>query len=931
MLRRLRFLAAALLAYPIAPAEAPAAALRTPAPVAGPVTAPAAPFAAGLTPWLSAPQRNSGLYGMPLTVPVLGAAPALLPAPALSPDALRRDPLRPALSVALPQAAPGPTTAKTAAPSAVAAALSAGPPGAAADSRAPPEGKAAELGAAFDGSAQSRPLSILVAGAEAVPFVKTGGLADVVDAVARGLAGRGHDVTLVLPNYRGLKRQGLDLQPAGEVLIPVGDRVERGLLLVGEHAGVRVVLVHHPGYFDRDGGPYSSYSGYSSYDAYSAGGSDDADERFGFYARAALEAARTLGIRPDVVHAHDWHAALIPAFLRLVYKADPFFAATRTVMTIHNIAFQGAFGRDSALKLGFSAEDVDRGPLGHLGGFNMLKAGIRLADAVTTVSPNYAREITDTKEFGMGMEDALAARPGGVSGILNGVDPALNDPRQDEFLARNYGTADAAEGKAANKAEFQRRLGLEVTPDAPLFVVASRLAQQKGIDLIMKAAREILNLGGQLAITGSGDQDLEASAARLAAEYPGRVAVHPFDEVLVHLLYAAGDFLLMPSRFEPCGLSQLIAQRFGTLPLVTRLGGLADTVTDWRSDPEKGDGLFLSAVGAPALAEAAAAAVRLFRDRAALARTRRTAMEKDSSWGPALDAYEALLRRLTGTGPVAPDFGAKHGTEIANKASILRETDAALGRSKPPALEYIFVRPLPAWKLSRDSGSGTNPYGHAVVRYTLPDGTQKVMNIVGAKGREMVNFLDPRDYLYGTNVFDTGSEQGGVYNRGMFSVRIEDLPPERIMALDRYYTGLAARAKSRQAKFFLAFPNLLNFLARFIPALRAEWGNCALWASKGLTAAGILSRPTAWPKEIWVDLYERYRAQDPSNVSTVSYRRVRHAVQTKGKQVDTHGLVAPLRWRESWKYWDLERFSDTAVSVPEGTMAARVLPTGRTP
>jgi starch synthase len=498
--------------------------------------------------------------------------------------------------------------------------------------------------AAFDGSAEGRPLSILIAGAEAVPYVKTGGLADVVDAVARGLAGRGHDVTLVLPNYRGLKRQGMELRPAGEVAVPVDGRIERGLLLVGEREGVRVVLVDHPGYYDRDGGPYSGYSGY---DAYSAGGDSDADVRFGFYARAALEAVKVLGIKPDVVHSHDWHAALIPAFLKLVYKADPFFAAAKTVLTIHNIAFQGAFGKDSAVKLGFKAEDVDQGPLGFKGGLNMLKAGIELADSVTTVSPTYAREITDTPEFGMGMEASLAARRDGVSGILNGVDPALNDPRTDLLVGRNYGADDAASGKAANKGALQARLGLEPKPDAPLFVVASRFAQQKGIDLIVEAARSILALGGQLAITGSGDKDLEEKAAGLAAEFPGQVAVHPFDEVLVHLVYAAGDFLLMPSRFEPCGLSQLIAQRFGTLPLVTRLGGLADTVTDWRSDPDKGDGLFLSAVSALALADAVAEAVKLYSDKAALAKVMRSAMEKDSSWGPAMDAYEALLRRLS--------------------------------------------------------------------------------------------------------------------------------------------------------------------------------------------------------------------------------------------------------------------------------------------
>ncbi|MDD5628036.1 MAG: glycogen/starch synthase, partial [Elusimicrobia bacterium] len=582
---------------------------------------------------LAAPGLGGGLSVSAAPAPQLRSAPAaiLSAAPALAP------------------AAPG-----QAGPSALSAASQAQAPEQADAERAPPvsgEEQAAELGAAFDGKAEAKPLSILVAGAEAVPFVKTGGLADVVDAVSRGLAGRGHDVTLVLPDYRQLRRDGLELRPAGEVFVPVNGKIERALLLQGEREGVRVVLVHHAGYYDRDGGPYSGYSAYSAYDAYNAGGATDADERFGFYARAALEAAKVLGVRPDVVHAHDWHAALIPAFLKYIYKADPFFAATRTVLTIHNIAYQGVFGREAALKLGFSAADADSGALTRNGDTNFLNSGLALADAVTTVSPTYAKEIRAGAEFGMGMEDTLNARPDGVGGILNGVDPALNDPRTDQHVSRNYGVSDAAAGKAANKAELQRRLGLDQKADAPLFVVASRLAEQKGIDLILEAAEAVLRLGGQLAVTGSGDPELERRAAELAAAHPGRVAVHPFDEVVVHLVYAAGDFLLMPSRFEPCGLSQLIAQRYGTLPLVTRTGGLADTVTDLRDDPARGDGLFIREPTAAALAETVAAAVAAYRGPEGLARARRTAMEKDSSWGPALDAYEALLYRLAGRRP----------------------------------------------------------------------------------------------------------------------------------------------------------------------------------------------------------------------------------------------------------------------------------------
>lgn len=273
--------------------------------------------------------------------------------------------------------------------------------------------------------------------------------------------------------------------------------------------------------------------------------------------------------------------------------------------------------------------------------------------------------------------------------------------------------------------------------------------------------------------------------------------------------------------------------------------------------------------------------------------------------------------------PAPEDFGARNGGEIANKASVLSELDKALGRSKPPALEYIFVSPLAVWKLPTDSGSGTNPYGHAVVRYTLPGGEQKVMNIVGKPGREMVNFLRPEDYLYGTGVFDTGSEQGGVYNRGMISLRVEELPAEKLLALDRYYTGLRERSRSGEAGFALALSRVKNFFNRLLGRSK-EWGNCAAWTSNGLVAAGILDEPTTWPKELWVELYEKYSKLEPSNVHGVSYRRVLHAAQTYGKLAETHGFVAPLRVRRNIRYWDLEDFSSAVVEVPEGSRTAGV-------
>jgi starch synthase len=492
--------------------------------------------------------------------------------------------------------------------------------------------------AMFDGA-----LKILIAGSEAVPFIKTGGLADVVDALSRGFAARGHDVTLVLPKYRDLKTSGIELKQAGTVSVAIDGRRETANLLVGKRDGVRVVLLEHPEFYERKGGPYAAKHEALGLSAYDAGSIDDADERFGFYAHAALEAMRVLDIKPDIVSAHDWHAALIPAFLKSAYKNDPFFAGTKTALTIHNIAFQGAFALATAAKLGF-----DEAALEHKGGANYLKSGIVNADAVTTVSPTYAREIIENILFGMGLEGPLRARADGVHGIINGIDPVMYDPATDPDIAHHYGISDVAEGKAANKATIQAKLGLDAEPDAPLFLVASRLAHQKGIDMIFDSARDVVRLGGQLLIMGAGDAQTEALRAALVLAFPGRVASYPFDEKFVRMGFAAADFLLMPSRFEPCGLSQLIAQRYGTLPLVTSTGGLADTVRDLRDDPVHGDGLIIRSIASISLSRTIADAIKGYHTPQALPLARRAAMTKDSSWDVSLDVYEALFRRLVG-------------------------------------------------------------------------------------------------------------------------------------------------------------------------------------------------------------------------------------------------------------------------------------------
>ncbi len=569
---------------------------------------------------LTAPSISDASLPLNVSLPTPSALSAVAPAPAVVP----------VLSAAVPAAA----QAVPAALSALKAAVPATPEKPSAPVAA--EDRKSASNAMFDGA-----LKVLIAGSEAVPFIKTGGLADVVDALSRGFAARGHDVTMVLPKYKDLKTAGVELEKMGTVSVPIGGRVETANVLVGRRDGVRVVLLEHPEFYERKGGPYAAKHEALGLSAYEAAGIDDADERFGFYARASLEVMKLLDVKPDVISAHDWHAALIPTFLKTVYKNDSFFAGTKTTLTIHNIAFQGAFALATAGKLGFDDADLD-----HKGGANFMKSGIVNADAVTTVSPTYAKEIIENLLFAMGLEAPLRARPDGVHGIINGIDPALYDPATDPDVVHHYDIDGVAEGKAANKAAIQAQLGLDPKPDAPLFLVASRLAHQKGVDMIFDSARDVVRLGGQLLIMGAGDAQTEALRAALVLAFPGSIASYPFDEKFVRMGFAAADFLLMPSRFEPCGLSQLIAQRYGTLPIVTRVGGLADTVRDLRDDPIHGDGLIIRAVASISLSRAIADAVSGYHHPGALPLARRAAMSKDSSWEISLDVYEALFRRL---------------------------------------------------------------------------------------------------------------------------------------------------------------------------------------------------------------------------------------------------------------------------------------------
>jgi starch synthase len=463
-----------------------------------------------------------------------------------------------------------------------------------------------------------QPLTVWMAASEAVPYVKTGGLADVVTSLSDELARQGHRPAVFLPMYKSVRAD--EAVPVGEFHVP-GDGGEPVKLLKTRRGGVDVFLLAHDGHFGVSE-PYAY--------GYGQGGTD----RFVFYSRAVHEAARFMGARPDILHAHDWQASLA---VPLNEKSRGFAA---TMLTLHNLAYQGWLSRKEMSEL-----DLDwlEPKLRHGEGYGLLKAGIESADKLTTVSRTYAREIQDPR-FGLGLSDALSRRSQDLEGIVNGIDTESWNPRTDPALRARFGLLSAAAGKMLNKMALQRDAGLVVDGHVPLFGFAARLVEQKGIDFIASILPKIVDKGGQVAIAGAGPT--QAAALRdWASRFPKRVyAPLVFDETLARRIFSASDFLLMPSRFEPCGLSQLIAMRYGSIPIVTPTGGLIDTVVDGRT------GLFMSEASAKALLDAVVRALELFRRAEKLFEMRAAAMAGDWSWGPAAQAYlklyrEALSRR----------------------------------------------------------------------------------------------------------------------------------------------------------------------------------------------------------------------------------------------------------------------------------------------
>lgn len=472
-------------------------------------------------------------------------------------------------------------------------------------------------------------MKVLFAASEVYPLVKTGGLADVAAALPAALARLGVSMRVIMPAYRGVPARLRDARTIATVEV----RGQALTVLAGTHTdnGVPLLLLDAPALFDRAGGPYVDAEGHAF---------GDNALRFATFCEAVAKIASGAAgseLAADLVHLNDWHTGLVPVYLALGG------ARPRSVMTIHNLAYQGIFDHPQYRALGLPEHLWHPEGVEFYGDFSFLKAGLQLADALTTVSPTYAREI-QTPEFGERLDGVLRARSAVLTGILNGIDESVWNPATDPLIAQRYDAATVGAGKRANKSALQHELGLAQGED-PLLAFIGRLAHQKGADALLAARSELDALPLQLVVLASGDRGLERGFAEWAASMPGRVAVSTaYDEGLAHRIEAGADMLIMPSRFEPCGLNQMYSQRYGTIPLVRRVGGLADTVDDIRS--ANATGVLFEHSDPGGVAYAVRTALDCWRQPEVWARLQANGMARDWSWTESARRYVELYRAL---------------------------------------------------------------------------------------------------------------------------------------------------------------------------------------------------------------------------------------------------------------------------------------------
>jgi len=477
-------------------------------------------------------------------------------------------------------------------------------------------------------------MKVLIASPEVFPFVKTGGLADVTGALPKALKKLGAEVRVILPKHKGIEESKFPMEYKNlKIACQISQSVVEGEIVESGYDGVKVYLVEKDEYYYRD------YL-YSTPD----GDYLDNAERFIFFAKSVLEAIKATGFVPDVLHCNDWETALTPVFLKTTYKDDPVLKNIPTVFTIHNLGYQGIFWHHDMHLLNIGWEYFTPDYLEFFGNINFLKGGIIFSDIISTVSRKYSEEI-QTQEFGYGLDGILRTRKKDLFGIINGIDYQDWNPETDQFLPARYTTENMA-GKAACKKALQHAFGLPEDPSLPLIATISRLADQKGFDLISEGLPEMLALGTQYVILGTGERKYHEVFTELGREFPKAFSVKiAYDNRLAHLIEAGADMFLMPSRYEPCGLNQLYSLKYGTIPVVRGVGGLDDTIIDYTAEPVRGTGFKFHEYTKEAMFDALERALKVYHDGAAWRSLAARCMSADFSWERSAREYLELYER----------------------------------------------------------------------------------------------------------------------------------------------------------------------------------------------------------------------------------------------------------------------------------------------
>ncbi len=490
----------------------------------------------------------------------------------------------------------------------------------------------------------AKPLSIMYVASEVVPFAKTGGLADVAGAMPQIVRELGHDIRIMMPKYASVSERIFkihDIKRLTDIPIKVGDETHLGSIkssfITNLKSKVQVYFLHNSEYFDRPG-LYTDPKTLKDY--------PDNDDRFIFFARSVVQTLNRLGWIPDILHINDWQSGLIAAYARTIFRDEPQFKKIKIVFTVHNAAYQGIFDKSSFYKTGLPEEFFSPDYLEFNGKLNCLKAGLMFSDAITTVSPTYAKEIQSSPEYGCGLESLFYKLRRKTKAILNGADYSVWNPETDELIAATYSTEDLAP-KLENKKELAEYFKLKFDPKTPIIGMVSRLVDQKGLDLLVKALKRILAMKCQLVILGTGEEKYHRLLKEAAKANKKQMGLElAFDEKLAHLIEAGSDMFLMPSKYEPCGLNQFYSLRYGTLPIVRKTGGLADTVVDLNEQPNSGTGFVFETYDARELVATVKRALAAFKDEKCWQRAMIRAMNKDFSWNKSAAQYIDLYRKL---------------------------------------------------------------------------------------------------------------------------------------------------------------------------------------------------------------------------------------------------------------------------------------------